>query len=107
MKSTGPSGDLGQAVANEVARLKKNAGMSNRELAKRIGVTHPYIGDRLSHAKPFDLNDVARIAEVFGITPVELLTQAEQRSKGRFDASIHHLRAASSDPDLDKHFHEQ
>ena len=76
-----PAEALGQAVADEVVRLKAAAGMSNRELARRMGKSHPYIGERLDHSKPFDLNDVTLLAEVFGLDPLELIDQAMRNVK--------------------------
>lgn len=47
--------------------------MKQTELAARLGVNEMWLSRRLRGAQPIDLNDLARIAEVLGVTAADLL----------------------------------
>lgn len=70
-------GSLAQAVAAEIQRRMTEAGLSNRRFAQMLGVSHPYIGQRLSGEKDFTLDDIDRAATVFGVSPLDLIQQAQ------------------------------
>ena len=79
---------LSIAVADEVRRRQDAAGLSNRQLAARIGVSHPYVGARLNHDAAFTLEDVDHIAVVFDTTAYELMTAAVAHAPNRLRVMI-------------------
>lgn len=74
--------------------------LSNREFAERIGVTHPYLGDRYKYLKDFTLDDIARVAAIFEIDPLDFIVEAERRAvlEGSYDIT-HALAASDADYD--------
>lgn len=72
-------GPLARAVADEIKSRQAVRGWSNREFATMIGVTHPYVGERYKYRADFTLDDVANAANVFGISPEDLLQAAMRR----------------------------
>ena len=69
-------GPLARAIADVIRERQFDAGMSNRQLAARMDVSHPYIGDRFAYRKDFTLDDIANAADVFGLSPEDLLMEA-------------------------------
>lgn len=51
-------------------------GLSNREFAERLGVTHLYIGQRYAYERDFTLDDVARVAALTDDDPSQLILEA-------------------------------
>lgn len=50
--------------------------MSQRELAERIGMSHASLSRRMTGAQPWDLNELDKIAGLFGMTIRDLLPAA-------------------------------
>lgn len=67
----------GAAVRAELAR----AGLSQRELARRLNVSHTYITMRTKGVIAFNVTDLARVAEVLDI-PVAVLVAQPVRANG-------------------------
>ncbi|WP_417556214.1 helix-turn-helix domain-containing protein [Microbacterium sp.] len=72
-----------QMVADEVraemARQRKTAA----ELAIAIGVTQHTVGRRLNGSTPFNIFELARVAECFGLTTDVIVSRALQRPTTR------------------------
>jgi transcriptional regulator with XRE-family HTH domain len=62
-----------EQVAEEVRVLLARRKISASELARRMGVTQPYISRRLNGETAMDVDDLALIAQVLGVEVVELL----------------------------------
>lgn len=62
-----------QRVAEEVRVLLARRQMSASELARRIGLTQPYMSRRLTGEIAFDVDDLEVIAAALGVKPAELL----------------------------------
>jgi len=52
--------------------------MSRREVARRIGVTAPWLGKRLRHQQDMRLEDLEEIAKVVGFDPLEIVVEARR-----------------------------
>lgn len=77
-KAIGEAGHFARQVAEEIQRMITEAGgdSSGRWLQTRTGRAHSYWGARLSGATPFNVNDVETIADIFGISPRQLIENA-------------------------------
>ena len=62
-----------QRVAEEIRALLARRSMSGSELARRVGVTQPYMSRRLTGEIAFDVDDLQAIAEVLDVQPSDLL----------------------------------
>ncbi len=59
-------------------RMQMSArGISSRELAKQIGMSHSYVATRLRGEMPFNVRDVEAIARVFGVPVNEVFLRAQ------------------------------
>lgn len=67
-----------ELVAEEIRVLLARRKMSASELARRMGVTQPYISRRLTGDTPLDVDDMATIARVLGVTVGDLLPRSEE-----------------------------
>lgn len=70
------AGPLGRAVSAEIRALLARQRLSASEVAKRTGISQNYISKRLRDEAPFTLNDLERIAPVFGLTDMGILVRA-------------------------------
>ena len=66
---------LAQRVASNVRAEMARAGFSQSTLARRMGRTQQYLSRRVAGHVPFDVADLADIANYLN-TPVEILFQA-------------------------------
>jgi len=64
---------LSEQVAEEIRAVLGRRRMSGRQLANALGVSQTWMSTRLSGATPIDLNDLDRIARVFGLDVAALL----------------------------------
>lgn len=67
---------LSKAVAKEIRKLLVDFDMTQTALAERMGMSEMWVSRRLRGAQPIDLNDLQLFAEVFGMTPGDLLPRA-------------------------------
>ena len=65
--------------------------ITGRELARRLGVSSPWVSYRLTGTQPIDLNDLERIAGVLGVTIIDLLPPAARQ--GAAIAAYAHRRS--------------
>ncbi|WP_422751377.1 helix-turn-helix domain-containing protein [Micromonospora sp. WMMD1219] len=74
---------LSEAVAEEIRVLLTRRRMSGRKLAQMLGVSPSWVSYRLTGQQPIDLNDLQRIADVLGVTVIDLLPAAMVRPNNR------------------------
>lgn len=68
-----------EALANEIALLRKNRGLSRNELATRSGLARSFITYlEQGRAKP-SAESLARLGFALGLSPGQLLKRAEKR----------------------------
>ncbi len=67
-----------EQIAEEIRVLLARRKMSASELARRMGVTQPYISRRLTADTPLDVDDLAKIADALGVHILDLLPRAEE-----------------------------
>ncbi|MEO5920458.1 MAG: helix-turn-helix transcriptional regulator [Pseudolysinimonas sp.] len=70
-------GKYARAVAAEIKSEIGRRSISRRELARRAGLSEPYLRDRLNDQYALTINDVAAICEVLDLDPSWLLQKAE------------------------------
>lgn len=76
------SDDLVQAVAAEVRRLARAAGVSGRELERRSGIAHNTLAVKLRGERPFDVGELDDVAAALG-TDVVTVTAAAVTAASR------------------------
>lgn len=81
------AGDFARAVSGEIRALIGRHQTSGRSVAERAKLGNNYFHIRLRDEKSFTLDDVAKIAPVFGMTPLELLraAAAAQATKASYE----------------------
>jgi DNA-binding Xre family transcriptional regulator len=74
------SDELSRAVAAEIQRLLDERGWSQRELARRSGLSQSNLTRKLlEDGRRFDLDDLPPICAALGINLTDLLTWAQRR----------------------------
>lgn len=68
-----PTAQTGRNVRAEMAR----AGVSQIDLAERVGLSQSGLSKRLRGVVPFDVNELDSIATALGVPAVSLLPQPE------------------------------
>lgn len=79
--------ELGVILAQNVLRLRNQRGMTQRDLARALGVAQPRIAEIEAARASARIDTVGRLAAVFGVEPWTLL-------KGRTTGVEHALAAA-------------
>lgn len=74
IKLTRPAYDFGAIVSNNVRALSALHNISQKELAKAIGIDQSSVSQRWRGKRQWQLEDLAKVAAVLGITPWELVT---------------------------------
>lgn len=69
--------ELSRAVAVQIRRLLEERGMSGRQLALAAGINPRSMDRKIGGRSPFDVDDLAAVAPVFGVTVSDLLRWAE------------------------------
>lgn len=69
---------LSEHVADRIRYQLFLARISAAELARRAGMSQPYVSRRLTGAQPFDLADLERIASVLGVAILDLLPESSR-----------------------------
>jgi len=82
-----PSG-LRLAAAEEVRALMGRRRMSQTALADVLGVTQTQVSKRLRGVIPFDIDEIERLAEYFGVDPADLLGSSGRRPSGPGQPSV-------------------
>jgi transcriptional regulator with XRE-family HTH domain len=70
---------LGEVMASNLRRIRRDKGLSQEELAHRVGCNRNYIGmiERLENSPTVAM--LERLAEALEVDPVEFLTPPESR----------------------------
>lgn len=73
--------DVREILALNLKRLRTEAGLSQEELAHRVGIDRTYVSslERRVYAASIDL--VARLAEALGVPPDALLRRADAHTE--------------------------
>lgn len=74
-------GSLSERVGMEIKVAMVRAGVTGRELARRLGTSQTWVSTRLNGTTPLDLNELQRIADALGVTVIDLLTPTLKLSK--------------------------
>ena len=77
MRSKPHPSELATGVASEVRAEMARQRLSQGAVADRMGVSQAAISRRIVGQVPFDLVDLAKIADVLGLTPTALIERAE------------------------------
>ncbi|WP_165947371.1 helix-turn-helix transcriptional regulator [Micromonospora sp. 15K316] len=72
-----------ELVAEELRVLLARRRMSASHLARKLGMTQSYLARRMSGDTAFDVDDLARIAEVLGVTVLDLIPSTKVRPNNR------------------------
>lgn len=86
---------LSARVAEEVRAVLARRGINKSELARRLGVSHTWVTNRLAGHQEIGLNELQRIAEVLGLTPGDFVvatgapTIRERTSRRRDRRGVH------------------
>lgn len=60
-------------VAEEIRALLGRRGISKSELARRLGVSHTWVTNRITGDQEIGVNELERIAVILGVTASDLL----------------------------------
>lgn len=88
-----PEPEFREQVAAEIRAQLARRRMSGRSLAKTLGESPTWASRRLAGQVPVDTNDLQRIADVLGMTPMELLAGI-----GPFGPAVHRRAAPITSP---------
>jgi transcriptional regulator with XRE-family HTH domain len=72
-KPSSPVGRLTLQVAEEIRAMMGRKRVNQAGLARQLGVSQPWVSDRLRGNTPIDLTDLERIAVVLGVKPLDLM----------------------------------
>lgn len=70
----------GEILATLLREYRVNAGVSQRDLAKRMGLPQPRISELESGRRRLDVLELIDFATIVGIEPAELVTELRKRS---------------------------
>lgn len=68
-----PTNPVARRVAEKVRAEVRRKGLTQCYLAQQLGTSQPFISRRLSGRVPFDVDDLAKIAELLDIPITELI----------------------------------
>lgn len=69
--------DLEQAVAARIRELRTHRGLTQAELARRMGITEGNVSRLETGGRAPSLRTIARVAAALGVEPAELLTRGD------------------------------
>jgi transcriptional regulator with XRE-family HTH domain len=72
------------AFATALADARRSAGVSQKQLARRLGVTQSFISKYEAARRRLDVVEFVRIIEALGVDPIQVLGPLIGRA-GRFD----------------------
>ena len=72
-----------RAVADVLARARKQKGLAQRDLAALLGRPHSVVGMIESHQRQVNVYEFITIAEALGSDPIDLLRQVLRRRTAR------------------------
>ena len=65
-------------IKNNIRALRKKAGLTQEQLAEKIGISQVHLGRLENNARSMDLEQVENIANALGVQPLDILPQAWQ-----------------------------
>lgn len=77
------SPDANQAVGRRLARIRRDRGLSQRELADRLGVGQPVVSNYERGARGLSSELIIRIAGILEVSADELLGLKSSKTNGR------------------------
>ena len=90
-------------VINEIRRAINESGISDMEITKRAGMSRDYFYKRMRGERPFNTNDISKIADALGMDAFIILRRAAERAQDLADRIIADPErfdlAASTNPD--------
>lgn len=72
-KPGGTGGNLTEQVAAEVRALMGRYAVTQMQLVDVLGVSQTGVSKRLRGITPFDVNEIGKLADFFGVDPEELV----------------------------------
>jgi transcriptional regulator with XRE-family HTH domain len=88
---------MNERLAQELNALRGRYNMSQTQLGAVIGVTQSQMSKRLKGGVPFTLDEVETLASYFGMTPMQLLGEAETPRPGGGSPSLVPAGGSSTD----------
>jgi len=85
-------------VAEEIRVMLARRRMSGAELARQIGQTQPYLSRRLTGEVAIDVDDLAKIAQVLGVSPTALIGAGITEGYGVSPAQRQHRKHTAPKP---------
>lgn len=67
-----------KVIKNNIKELRKKRGLTQQQLAEKIGVSQVHMGRLESNARSMDLEQVEMIAAALGVKPFDILPQEWQ-----------------------------
>ncbi|MBR3676555.1 MAG: helix-turn-helix domain-containing protein [Alphaproteobacteria bacterium] len=65
-------------IKNNIRQLRKKAGLTQEQLAEKIGISQVHLGRLENNARSMDLEQVEKIATALGCKPLDVLPTAWQ-----------------------------
>lgn len=65
-------------IKNNIRALRKKTGLTQEQLAEKIGISQVHLGRLENNARSMDLEQVENIAKALGVQPLDILPQAWQ-----------------------------
>lgn len=65
-------------IKNNIRQLRKKAGLTQEQLAEKIGISQVHLGRLENNARSMDLEQVEKIASALGCKPLDVLPTAWQ-----------------------------
>jgi transcriptional regulator with XRE-family HTH domain len=72
------TGELHRGVTEEISVLLLRRRMTAQDLARKLGWSQSAMSRRMVGDQPFDLDELQRIAELFGVTIADLLPRDQR-----------------------------
>lgn len=69
---------MSNLVKNNIRVLRKKAGMTQTQLAEKIGISQVHLGRLENNVCSMDLDQVVTIADALGVKPLDILPQSWQ-----------------------------
>jgi DNA-binding XRE family transcriptional regulator len=80
--------ELPAVLARNVLRLRNQRGMTQRDLARALGISQPRIAEIESARTTARIDTVAKLAAVFGVEPWTLLKRRPEPSRELAEAAV-------------------
>ncbi|MBQ8465315.1 MAG: helix-turn-helix transcriptional regulator [Alphaproteobacteria bacterium] len=68
-------------IKNNIRKLRKVAGLTQEQLAEKIGISQVHLGRLENNARSMDLEQVESIAAALGVKPIDILPPSWQEEQ--------------------------